>query len=55
MAIRWNRFNRQAHHWGAIVCALPILVVLITGLLLILKKENLSLHPLRECILMISY
>jgi len=45
MAIRWNRFNRQVHHWGAIICALPILVVLVSGLLLILKKEIEWVQP----------
>jgi len=45
MAIRWNRFNRQVHHWGAIICALPILVVLVSGLLLILKKEIAWVQP----------
>lgn len=45
MAIRWNRLNRQLHHWGAIICALPILVVLISGLLLILKKEIEWVQP----------
>lgn len=45
MAIRWNRLNRLAHHWGAIVCALPILVVLVSGLLLLLKKEVDWIQP----------
>ena len=39
MKIKWNRVNRKIHNWGAIICALPILVVLISGILLILKKD----------------
>ncbi len=45
MKIKWNRVNRKIHKWGAIICALPILVVLISGILLILKKEVEWVQP----------
>ncbi|MGI9239777.1 MAG: hypothetical protein ACR2RV_03190 [Verrucomicrobiales bacterium] len=31
----WNRTNRKIHYWGAIVCALPILIVIVTGIILL--------------------
>lgn len=45
MPINWQRTNRKIHHWGAIICALPILVVLITGVLLLLKKDFDWIQP----------
>jgi uncharacterized iron-regulated membrane protein len=45
MAIKWNRLNRKIHYWGAIICALPILVVLISGVLLLVKKEFEWIQP----------
>lgn len=39
MSINWKKFNRQTHYWGAIICALPMLIVIVTGLLLLLKKD----------------
>lgn len=34
-----NKWSRKLHRWGAILIALPLLVVICTGLLLQLKKE----------------
>lgn len=45
MSIRWPKLNRKLHYWGAIVCALPVLVVLISGVLLLLKKESDWIQP----------
>lgn len=45
MKVRWNSLNRKIHYWGSIACALPILIVLITGLLLIFKKESDWVQP----------
>ena len=45
MKIKWNRVNRKIHYWGAVICALPILVVLISGVLLLLKKEFEWVQP----------
>lgn len=38
---KWHsrRDNRKIHRWGAIIVALPFLIVIITGLLLQVKKE----------------
>lgn len=45
MSINWKRLNRKIHYWGAIICALPILVVLISGILLLLKKDVDWIQP----------
>ena len=31
--------NRKIHHWGSIVIAVPLAIVLVTGVLLLSKKE----------------
>jgi uncharacterized iron-regulated membrane protein len=38
-------FNRLLHRWGSIVIALPVLLVILTGLLLLLKKEIGWIQP----------
>ncbi|MFT6333023.1 MAG: putative iron-regulated membrane protein [Lentimonas sp.] len=43
--IRWNSLNRKIHYWGSITSALPILIIIITGLLLIFKKESEWIQP----------
>lgn len=45
MKIKWNRLNRDIHHWGAIIIALPIVIVIVTGVLLLLKKEFDWIQP----------
>ena len=45
MKIRWKAVNRTIHYWGSSLCALPILLVIITGLLLLLKKESDWIQP----------
>lgn len=39
MKIKWNKLNRKIHYWGSIICALPVLIVIITGTILLLKKN----------------
>lgn len=39
MAINWRVAMRKSHRWGAVVIALPFLLVIVTGMLLQLKKE----------------
>ncbi len=39
MKINWKKFNRKTHYWGSIICAIPILVVIGSGVLLQLKKD----------------
>lgn len=43
--MKFSVFNRKFHYWGAIVVAAPILVVIVTGLLLQLKKEIPWVQP----------
>lgn len=45
MKIKWNRLNRKTHYWGAIICAVPVLIIIITGILLLLKKEADWIQP----------
>ena len=37
--------SRKIHYWGALVCALPVLVIIATGILLLLKKESSWIQP----------
>lgn len=39
------RFNRIFHHWGAVIVAIPLLLVVLTGFLLLLKKEVGWIQP----------
>ncbi len=39
MAINYRVLMRKSHRWGAIVIAIPFLVIILTGLLLQLKKD----------------
>ncbi len=36
---------RKIHHWGSIVVALPLLLMIIAGVLLMLKKEVIWIQP----------
>lgn len=40
-----TRINRTTHRWGSIIIAIPFLVTLITGILLLLKKEISFIQP----------
>jgi uncharacterized iron-regulated membrane protein len=37
--------NRKVHHWGSIAIAVPLAIVLVTGVLLLLKKEFTWIQP----------
>ena len=39
------KLNRLFHRWGAIIVALPVLVVIVTGIILQLKKEFVWIQP----------
>jgi uncharacterized iron-regulated membrane protein len=45
MSWHTRRDSRKIHRWGAIVIAIPFLIVLITGLLLQVKKEVAWVQP----------
>lgn len=40
-----NRWTRKLHRWGALITALPMLLVIVTGLLLQVKKEVPWVQP----------
>jgi len=44
-ASRWPRLNRSLHRWGAILTALPVLVVVLSGIVLQLKKDWSWVQP----------
>ena len=37
--------NRKLHYWGAIICALPVMIILCSGMLLMLKKQLDWIQP----------
>lgn len=39
------RTNRKIHKWGSIIIALPLLIVIISGILLLIRKEFAYLQP----------
>jgi len=43
--IRWQKWNRFMHYWGALACSIPVLIVIITGIILLLKKESSWIQP----------
>jgi uncharacterized iron-regulated membrane protein len=45
VAIHWRLKMRQWHRWGAILIALPFLLVILTGILLQLKKDWSWVQP----------
>lgn len=45
MAVNWRIWARKSHRWGAILIALPFLLVIGTGILLQLKKEWSWVQP----------
>ncbi len=45
MTINWRIWARKCHRWGAILVALPFLLVIVTGILLQLKKDWSWVQP----------
>lgn len=41
----FNLWTRKLHRWGAIVCCIPLLLVILTGLLLQVKKQVPWVQP----------
>lgn len=41
----WQRWHRRIHYWAAILSALPILIITITGILLLIKKQVEWIQP----------
>ena len=45
MKFSWSRFVRKTHYWASLLVALPLLIVIGTGILLLLKKEFVWIQP----------
>jgi uncharacterized iron-regulated membrane protein len=45
VAVNWHVWARKSHRWGAILVAAPFLVVILTGVLLQLKKHWTWVQP----------
>jgi uncharacterized iron-regulated membrane protein len=43
--MKLSKLNRDVHRWGSLVIALPLLVVIVSGILLQLKKDWLWVQP----------
>lgn len=43
--MKLSKLNRQIHNWGSIIIAIPVSIVLVTGLLLLLKKDIDWIQP----------
>ena len=43
--MNWKKNNRKIHYWAAVACAIPIVIVIVTGVLLLLKKEFSWIQP----------
>jgi len=41
----FRRINRSTHKWASIIVAIPLLIILVTGILLLVKKEINYLQP----------
>lgn len=41
----FKKINRSTHKWASIVVAIPLLIILVTGILLLVKKEFNYLQP----------
>ena len=41
----WNKWSRKTHYWGSFVIMLPVLLIIVSGILLKLKKEIHWLQP----------
>jgi uncharacterized iron-regulated membrane protein len=43
--LRISKLNRVVHRWGSVAIAVPLVVVIATGILLLLKKESGWIQP----------
>ena len=43
--VSWKKFNRTCHYWIALACALPVLIIVCSGGMLLLKKEIAWIQP----------
>ena len=40
-----SKLNRNVHRWASILIALPLMVIIVTGVILQLKKESAWIQP----------
>lgn len=45
LAKNWNWWSRKLHRWGALLSAIPLLVVIVSGILLQVKKQVTWVQP----------
>lgn len=45
MNINWRKWTRKTHYWGSIIIAIPVLIVIVTGLILQVKKQSTWVQP----------
>jgi uncharacterized iron-regulated membrane protein len=43
--MNFSQLNRVGHRWGALIVALPVLIMILSGLILLLKKESNWIQP----------
>lgn len=43
--MKFSKFNRTMHRWGSIGIGIPTVIILVTGLILQLKKESAWIQP----------
>jgi uncharacterized iron-regulated membrane protein len=43
--MKLSKLNRNVHRWGSILIAIPLAVILVTGVILQLKKESAWIQP----------
>jgi len=43
--MKFSKLNRFFHRWGSILISVPVLLVIITGIILLLKKESNWIQP----------
>lgn len=45
MSLSWKRWTRKLHRWGALITFVPLVLVIVTGLLLQVKKQVPWVQP----------
>jgi len=43
-----KKLNRKIHYWGALACAIPVAIIIVSGVLLLLKKDIEWIQPSSE-------
>ena len=41
----WNKWTRKTHYWGSFIVLLPVLIIIVTGIFLQLKKDVVWIQP----------